>query len=329
MKLKLALGIILAAFLILIQASPTLAGGITVYNGKIEATISPDKSYSYTMQVENSSDAPADIGIEVKGYGVSPTCDFTVLEPANDTSPESARESLSVTPGTIHLAAGASQDITVTAKIPANTGSGGRYAIIYFHTIPAPGQQVATVSAIAARVLFTISGNAQDTSSQVTAVDVKNSTAQTPAGVMVTVANKGNYHFSPQVQATLKNGDKVIATAAMDKPGWPVIPGYSRQYQLDFTGQGSIPAGKYQVDVTVKDDSGKAITSGTFPVTYGVKQAVLTTATSTGAAPASTAAVVTETPKGTNLAMIVAAVAGVIIVILLVFVVLLLRKRRI
>ena len=329
MKLKLTVGVILVVCLTLIMASPLLAGGITVSNAKIDVTVSPDKIYTYKMNVENSSDGPTDIGVEVKGYGMSNTKDFAALEPADDTSPESARELLSVTPSSFSLAAGASQDITVTAKIPAGSGNGGRYAIIFIHTVPKGGQQIATISAIAARVLFTISGNAQDTSSQVTTVDVKNSTAQTPAGVTVTVANKGNYHFSPQVQATLKNGTKTIATTMMENPGWPLIPGYSRQYQLDFTGQGSIPAGKYMVDVTVKDDSGKAITSGTFPVTYGVKQAVLTTATSTGAAPASTAAVVTETPKGTNVAMIVAAVAGVIIVILLVFVVLLLRKRRI
>jgi len=82
------------------------------------------------------------------------------------------------------------------------------------------------------------------------------------------------------------------------------------------------------VDVTVKDDSGKAITSGTFPVTYGVKQAVLTPRPQQEQRPLHCSGSDRD-PQGTNVAMIVAAVAGVIIVILLVFVVLLLRKRRI
>ena len=329
MKWKFTTGMILVVCLTLIMASPLLAGGITVSNAKINTAVSPDKTYTYTMNVENSSDGPTDIGVEVKGYGMSNTKDFAALEPADDTSPESARELLSVNPSSFSLAAGASQGITVTAKIPAGTSNGGRYAAIFIHTVPQGGQQINTISAIAARVLLTISGNSQDTSSQITAVDAAKTTPPQPAGVMITLADKGNFHYEPHIQATLKNGTKIIATGIFTNPGWPILPGYSRQYQINLTGQEAIAAGKYQVDVTVKDDSGKAITSGTFPVTYGVKQAVLTTATSTGAAPASTAAAVTEPSKGTNLAIIVAAVAGVIIVVLLVFVVLLLRKRRI
>jgi P pilus assembly chaperone PapD len=329
MKKLAVITVLLTVFLALALASPILAGGLSVSGGKIEATVNPGSNSTRTINVQNTSDAVMNIGVDVEGYGLSTGNDFVVLAPADDTGLFSARSWLAVSPSNFSLKPGDSQAVTVNLNIPAGAGSGGRYAIVMIQTIPAPGQQVATVSAVAARVILTVSGNSQDTTSQITAVDAPKSTGQATAGVMVTLANKGNYHYSPQIQATVKNGDKIVATGTITNPGWPILPGYSRQYQINLTGQEAIAAGKYQVDVTVKDDSGKAITSGTFPVTYGVKQAVLTTATSTGAAPASTAAAVTEPSKGTNLAIIVAAVAGVIIVVLLVFVVLLLRKRRI
>jgi len=50
---------------------------------------------------------PADFGVEVDGYGTSANQDFVMLSPANDTSPESAREMLTVTPTAFHLEANA------------------------------------------------------------------------------------------------------------------------------------------------------------------------------------------------------------------------------
>ena len=249
-----------------------------------------------------------------------------MLSPANDTSPESAREMLTVTPTSFHLEANAMQDLTVTATIPPGTGAGGRYAIVFIHTLASPGQQVATVSAIAARVLLTVTGNTTDTSSQVTAVDPIASADNNTAGVLVTVNDNGNYYVKPQVEATLMNGSQVIATGTVNT-GWPIIPGYSRQYQLNFTGNGTIPAGKYQVAVNVKDNAGNLLTQGTYPVQFTSKQVLQTTTTaSNAAAGASTITVVQKSGANINWTIIVVAViGGVIIIVLLVLV---LQKRK-
>ena len=306
-------------------AAPVFAG-VAVYNGKIEETVSPGKTYTYTMTVQNSADSPADFGVEVDGYGTSANQDFVMLSPANDTSPESAREMLTVTPTNFHLEANAMQDLTVTATIPPGTGAGGRYAIVFIHTIAASGQQVATVSAMAARVCLTISGNSIDTSTQVTAVDPITAADNNTAGVLVTVNDNGNYYVKPQVEATLMDGSKTIATGSIDT-GWPIIPGYSRQYQVNFTGNGTIPAGKYQVAVNVKDGAGNLLTQGTYPVQFTSKQVLQTTTTASGAAAgASTITVVEKSGNAINWTIIVVAVIGGIIVIVLL--VLVLQKRK-
>ena len=69
------------------------------------------------MTVQNSADSPADFGVEIDGYGTSANQDFVMLSPADDTSPESARAMLTVTPAAFHLEANATQDLTVTAAL--------------------------------------------------------------------------------------------------------------------------------------------------------------------------------------------------------------------
>lgn len=275
MKKKGIIGIVMAVCLLLVFASPVLAGGLTVYGGKIETSVKPGNDYSYTIKVENTSDKPMDIGVEVKGYGMSATQDFIVLEPKEDSNPYTARELLAVSPTNFHLEPGNSQVITVTAKIPSGIGNGGRYAIVFIHTTPAKDVMVATITAVAARVLLTISGSNLDTNSKITDVSIGKTASQEPAGVMVTVANNGNYHYKPQLQAKLRNGDKVVATTSLVAPDWPIIPGYSRQFKLNFVGEAQLPAGKYEADIEVKDESGNLVTKGTFPIELAEKQAVL------------------------------------------------------
>jgi hypothetical protein len=330
MKKLAIIGAFLAVCIAFILASPVLAGGLSVSGGKIDVTVNPGSNSTQIMNVENTSDTAMNIVVDVEGYGESASNDFVVLSPADDTGLYSARSWLSVSPSSFSLAPGGSQPITVTINVPIGTGSGGRYAIVMIQTVPASGQQVATVSAVAARVLLTVNGYSTDTSSQITAVEPVPSTSGNTAGVMVTAANNGNYDYTPQIQTTLKNVDKVIATSDFVHPGWPILPGFSRQYQMTFTGQGTIPAGKYQVDVTVKDDAGNVITSTTAPVQFTTKQVLQTTTitgTASGAAPgASTITVVQKSGANINWTIIVVAVIGGIIVIVLL--VLVLQKRK-
>lgn len=266
-----------------------------------------------------------DITVEVKGYGTSADQDYNVLEPGEDNSPYSARGLITVSPTSFHLEPGDAQDIEVIAQIPEGIGDGGRYAIIFISTAP-EGEMVATVTAFAARVIFTVSDSNLTTDSEITEVTLAESGE--PAGVLVTVNNKGNYHYKPKIQAKLLDGDKVVATASLESK-WPLIPGYSRQFKLNFVGGGSLSAGKYTVDIELTDDSGKLVAEGTFPIKFTEKQEVLPPEEGSTEISAPTEA--TETPPTSaaiNWTVIGGAIAAAVIVGLLIVIFLLLRRRR-
>jgi hypothetical protein len=254
-KNKGIISLILALFGVLVVTYPVFAGGLTVYSGKIDDSVIPGNDYTYTMKVENTSDTPMDIGIEVKGYGMSGENTFVSLEKNDDITPYTARELLSVSPDSIHLEPGNSQDITVIAKIPTGIGDGGRYAIVLIHTIPKSGT-VTTVSAIAARVLLTVDGSQLVHDSEILSVE---SIETEPLNMLMTVKNIGNHHYKPHIIGKLLDGDQVIATAS-SSDGWPIIPGFSRQYKLTFTSTEKIPAGNYETDIEVQDDLGNTLT---------------------------------------------------------------------
>ncbi|XUW99378.1 MAG: hypothetical protein TUN42_05620 [Dehalogenimonas sp.] len=281
MKTKIIFSLISVIFCLVVSTQPlTAAGGLTVYSGKIETSVQLGSNNVYTMEIANTSDEPMYIGVEVRGYGMSPTQDFIALEPKDDASPYTASSYLSVSPPTFHLEPGKSQVVSISANIPAGIDDGGRYAIVYIHTA-ATGSGVGVISAVAARVLLTVSGSKLDTTSQIANADLVKSTAQQPAGISFTVGNNGNYHFKPQLQATIRNGTNVVATTALVVPGWPIIPGYSRQFKLDLIGTTPILPGTYQVEIEVKDESGALVTKGTFPLSVTENQTLLPPATTT------------------------------------------------
>jgi P pilus assembly chaperone PapD len=244
--------IILAVLLLFVIVCPVLAGGLTVSGGKIDDLVSPANDYSYTMKVENNSDAPMDVGVQVKGYGMLGDSAFIALEPAEDNSPYTGRELLTVYPDSFRLEPSDSQIITIVVKIPSEIGDGGRYAIVFIHTVPPKDSMVATISAVAARVLLTIEGSKLIHRSELSTPDLK---LDKSLEALVILTNTGNHHYKPKVLGTIKKGDKVLATASIDD-GWPIIPGYSRQFKLSFVNTEMIPADEYEIDITVMDDSG-------------------------------------------------------------------------
>jgi len=126
--------------------------------------------------------------------------------------------------------------------------------------------------AFAARVLFTVSDSNLTTDSQIT--EVRLAESGEPESVLVTVENKGNYHYKPQIHAELSNGDKVVAIVSWSS-NWPILPGYSRQFKIDFVGEESLSAEEYMMDIELTDDSGKLLASGAYPIKLSEEQEVL------------------------------------------------------
>jgi hypothetical protein len=282
---------VLVLCLLVVVASPVLAGGLTVIGGKVEASVTPGNDYSYAMRVMNTSDAAMDIGVEVKGYGTSPGHDFVVVEPGADTTPQTAKDLLSVSPSSFHLELGASQVITVTAKIGPGIGDGGRYGAVFIHTAP-KGDAVATVAAVAAGVLLTIHGSALIHTSEITTLVLPDGGGA--LDTLVTIGNTGNHHYKPTVRGEIVTEDRVVATAVL-KSDWPMIPGYDRQFKLKFEPTETMQPGRYEVRVKVADDSGSVVASRSAGLELGTPVAAVAPAPAPLVAPSTTLPVPSDT----------------------------------
>jgi hypothetical protein len=258
--LSFALALGLAAVL----AVPTLAGGLTVFGGKVETSAQPGREYYYSMKVENTSDASSDVAVEIKGYGTESENPFVVLDSENDTSHHSARQYLAVAPSGFKLGSGESRDVVVSANIPAGTEAGGKYAIVYIHTVPKTGS-VATTAGMAARVLLTVDGSELSHTSQIVSIELSSGTELL---ALVGLINDGNQHYKPHLRGTLSNGNGILASASIDD-SWPVIPHYSRQIGLGFRPAEPLPAGEYNVDIEVLDESEMLVAHRTVSVKLG------------------------------------------------------------
>lgn len=260
------ISLVLGLCLVLALASPAWAG-LRVSGGRIEDSLAPGSETSYTMNVANTSTDPMDVAVEVKGYGASTASSYAILEPEEDTSPYSARELLTVVPQSFHLEPKESQDITVTATIPSNVGSGGRYAIIYIHTVPSPGgTTVAVATAIAARVLLTIEGSELIKSGEISQIELSEAESGQPLEIRVIVENDGNSHYKISAQGEIKDGaDKVVAISLPVTPGFPIIPACSQEITIPFLDLDweTLPAGRYQVEIEVTSEDGTPIDTGT------------------------------------------------------------------
>ncbi len=259
---RVVIALLLGVCLALVLSQPALAG-LSVSGAKVEAEVAPGSDYTAKMIVGNTSDIPMDIAVEARGYGTSPASSFAALKPGEDNSPYSAQEFLSISPASFILKPGESKDIIVTIRVPADVGDGGRYAIVFIHTVPSGGGGIAVVTAIAARVLLTIAGSNLITDSAVTEVSLAVMSSPQSLAVMVTVANRGNYHYMPQIQGKIRVGDRVVASSPPMTASLPVIPGYLRQFKLDFVTEEPLLPGKYEVDIEVRDEAGRLVVEHT------------------------------------------------------------------
>ena len=127
---------IFAALVFLISAAGIASAGLGVSGAFVEKEISPGGSISAIMKVSlGESDSPTDIAVEVFGLGQDRNLMLLCLNASSDT-PYSARPFLNASPSSFHLDPGKSEVVTLRGSIPADVGSGGRYAVVNIHRVP-------------------------------------------------------------------------------------------------------------------------------------------------------------------------------------------------
>ncbi len=203
---------------------------LSVTNPKITADVQPGQTYMYPMVISiGPNDSGADFALDIMGFGQSEDGSYLPITAANDTSPYSARPFMSVDKPVFHLNSGGQQSVTITVRVPANIGTGGRYALIYIHSAPkaVSGSTAAVVTAMVSPVLLSVQGSTLTTTGSLTSVLADESVTEKPVVILTKLHNTGNQHFyGAFVNVTVTDSiGKVVATASTQPSSYALIPG--------------------------------------------------------------------------------------------------------
>jgi len=215
-----------------------------------------------------SGEDPADILVEVYGFGQNMDQGYSALNPADDTSPYSARSFITLDTTSLHLQPGVPQTIHAKISVPANAGPGGRYALIYIHALPGKGKSFTT--AVLVPVMITISGTTPTMTGSVTDLSVGEVTVGKPITVTTTFKNTGNYHYYHTINSiTVRDASGNLEGNFSTQPSaYAIIPGNTVQYIATPKLQ-NLQVGTYTVDSEVLLENGTVLDKKT--TTFSVK----------------------------------------------------------
>jgi plastocyanin len=250
------LGLVAICLLLVLPAG---VSAITVSGSKYMGSIAPGGTDIHTMTVGvGSGEDPTDILVGLYGFGQSPDQSYTTINPANDTGPYSARSFITLDNSSLHLEPGVPQTINAKISVPANTGPGGRYALILIHALPSKGQTFTT--AVLVPVLITISGTTPTETGSITGLSVGEVTQGQPITVTTTFTNTGNYHYYGTVN-TITISDATgnpVGNFSTQPSAYAIIPGNTVQFIATPNLQ-NIPVGTYTVDSKVLLNDGTVL----------------------------------------------------------------------
>ncbi|MCK9630760.1 MAG: hypothetical protein M0R30_03880 [Methanoregula sp.] len=258
---------ILVLLILITMCLPNVTA-ISVSGAKYMDSIKPGGTTTHTMTVSiGAGDDPADIQVDVLGFGQGLEMSYSPLTTADDVSPYSARSFITVDESTVHLEPGAKKTITAKISVPANAGPGGRYAIIYIHALPGKGKSFTT--AITVPVMITISGSAPTETGSITNLSVSDIVVGQPLKVTTILENTGNYHYYHTANLVVirdANGN-IVSNKSTQPTVFAVIPGNTVRYSVTPELQ-NLPIGSYTVTSQVLLETGKVLDerSATFEV---------------------------------------------------------------
>ncbi|MBT8508666.1 hypothetical protein AZH53_09640 [Methanomicrobiaceae archaeon CYW5] len=282
--------ILCAAAAVLLLAALVVSPGtaVKVEGAKIMYDVEPGTTYLFPMAVSiKETDGAADYAVDVLGFGQSlDGGSYTGLAAADDNSPYSARSFVTTEETLVHLEPGDRVAFNAVVDVPANVGSGGRYAIILIHPATTGGAQASFATAVAVPVMLTIAGTSAIETGDVGTVSVGEVVAGKPIVVTTALTNTGNHHYYGAVN-TLSVTDAAgttVATATSDPFSRAVIPGQTVAFETPLaTG---LPVGTYTVTSAMTLEDGTVLDEAT--ATFTVAEEYI---------PPFTAATLTITPE--------------------------------
>jgi len=242
------IAIIAVIILVFLCTAPVAALGVS--GAKYMGSIAPGGTDTQVMTISlGADDSATDFLVDVEGFGQTLSGSYTPLSAANDVSPYSARSFITLDNSTINLEPGTSQTITATITLPPNVGPGGRYAIVYIHSLPGASS---LNTAVLVPIFITVSGTTQTITGSIQNIDTGKVTVGQPITITTTFENTGNYHYYSainEVTVTDSNGN-LIANTSTNPLAQAIIPGNTVQFVTNPTVT-NLQAGTYTVDSKV------------------------------------------------------------------------------
>lgn len=226
------------------------AAGISVFPLVQELLLPPGTSYSNTIQVENVSEEPVKITVQVVGF-MAPEGIPQFLDPAQDRYPFSGKDLLTIEPAQQEVLPGETATFHYTVTMPADLDPyGGRYLAAVFRAEPVEveaGAQVVVTAQVASLFLIDPGGEAAP---HLKAADIKAyPSVDDPHKIVLEalVTNDGNLHISSDqirgyVYITDEDGYVVDEFAAHTHT---VLPGNAYIHREVWQAPQDLPSGKY------------------------------------------------------------------------------------
>ncbi len=303
---SLLMAVVLVLWLAL-AAVPVLAG-LRVSGAILVTDVSPGETITHQMAVGiRVSDPAMDILVDVKDVDVK------------DIGEYSAKNFIAIDKTSFHLEPGGSQDVVVTIHVPQDVGAGGRYAIVYVHSLPSGEGQVGTTVAVNVPIYLTIKGSELIHTGKITELTIGKAVSGQPVVIFTTLENTGNHHFKIKGEVTVSDASgETLDTIYTSLTSSSIVPTLSAQLKATYIPQGELPLGVYSVKSRVMLEDGTLLdeASGSFEV----KEPYVPPSP-----PASVTLMVAPPAAPFNLLLMAGIAVGIVIIILLMV---LLRRRR-
>ena len=266
------------AFAIICMMASSAYAGLAVSGAKIQDSVVSGAVKSYALSVSDTTDAPMDIEIEIKGLGNYLSGALKPIDAEEDLSPYTAREWVTASPSSFHLDPGQSQAVNVTVNVPNDIGDGGRYAIVYIHNNPSGTSGIVFVTAIAAQVILTIEGSNPIISGDIVSIDTPQAESEQLFSATATIQNTGNYHYKITCNGTVKNNlGQVVGTSWQTDSVYNLIPTFSQRIDIPLNISQELSPGTYSLEIEAYTQDGIFLDRGstTFVLTDTYKPMLL------------------------------------------------------
>ena len=229
---------------------PENAVSIAVSPQILDITANPGESIDNTFRLTNASNESIVVAATPKNF--RPTGEQGAVDITTDDTNFSLASWVTVTPETVTIPSGTTQDFSVNISVPDEVEPGSHYGSVVFSTIPPEqeGSGALVSQEIAPVILVKVAGETIETI-QIEEFKTANSfySNQNSIELISRLKNTGTVHFKPTGVITIKNmfGNEV---AKLDLDQKNVLPETIRQFTNNWELEG-FNLGRYTATLTV------------------------------------------------------------------------------